>query len=415
MSSSYRKSPRLRLAVAGSCAAALLCSFGVGSVMAADTYVQPQVDLRGEYNDNFDLTPGGSDDSDVYGYIADLQALIGIATQRSDTSIRPRLRFQEYPDRDELQTLEGFLDVRSRYDWERSRFDVLGRYAHQDSYNAEFPGGEFDPLAPSDPVNSSGEALVGETRDRFLLTPEYTYDLTERVRLEFAAQYEAVRYDADEGEPTQTDYDNMIGSGAVGWALNPRSDVSVGAYASKYEAGDDSTETEAYGGDIGYGYRWSDVIGLELNLFYEQNDTTDFLPVPGEESTSNWGGTVTGYWKGEVSDWKGSIGRTYIPTGSGGKAESDQLRIQYDRDLTQRLKFRGAGRYEARTALTDRGSNDDRDYARADLSLQWAVTPTWYVRGGYSYIWQDRESATDSATNNKFFISTGYRGLGRQR
>ena len=46
--------------------------------LGAQTYVQPAVDLRAEGNDNFDLIPGGSPEGDVYGFIVDLQALIGI-------------------------------------------------------------------------------------------------------------------------------------------------------------------------------------------------------------------------------------------------------------------------------------------------------------------------------------------------
>lgn len=415
MSSSYRKSALLRRVAARAIALPGACVFVAGSAHSAQTYVQPQVDLRAEINDNFDLTPGGSTDSDVYGYIADMQALIGIATPRSDTSIRPRVRFQEYPDRDEMQSWEGFLDLRSRYDWERSHLDLLGRYSRQDSYNTETPTGEFDPLAPNDPTNAdTGQILVGETRDRFLVEPEFAFELTERVELGAEARYEAVRYDSDSVQ-TQTDYDFMNAGGTVTWAFDQRSDLGAGAYVSKYEARDDSTETEAYGFNLGYGYEWSEVTGLVAEVFYEQNDTTDFLPARAEESTSGWGGTLTGYRKGEVSEWRASVGRNFIPTGSGGKAESDLLRIQYTRDFTERLRFSGAGRYEARTSLTERGSSDDRDYARADLSLDYMLAPTWFVRGGYSYIWQDRETATDSADNNKFFISAGYRGLPRQR
>jgi hypothetical protein len=150
-------------------------------------------------------------------------------------------------------------------------------------------------------------------------------------------------------------------------------------------------------------------------MFYERNDTTDFVPVTVEESTTGWGGTVSAYRKGEVSAWRVSAGRTFIPTGAGGKTESDQLRLQYDRDLTQRLTFTGAGRYESRNSLSTGGQGDDRDYARADLALRWMMAPTWYLAGGYSYIWQDRESAAGDADNNKIFVSVGYRGLDRPR
>ena len=415
MLSSYRKSSRVRTAVAGACAAATLAAVPTGIVFGAQTYVTPQAELRVENNDNFDLTPDGSSDSDVYGYIADLQALIGIATPRSDTSIRPRIRLQEYPDREDIEKLEAFFDLRSKYEWERSDLLTLARYSRQDSYNADRQSGEFDPLNPEDPdVLDSSQTLVGETRTRVELRPTFTHSLTERTRLGILAEYQAVRYDSD-GPDEQTDYDYLLGQGFVSWALDPRSDLSVGAYAAKYEATDDSSETDTLGGSVGYAYRWSEVAGLQTELFYEENDITDFFPVAAEETTSGWGGTATAYWTGEVSETRISVGRTFAPTGSGGKSEVDQLRVQYDRDLSERLSFLGAARYQQRNSLSTSGQDNDRDFARVDLSLKWFFDPTWFVQGGYSYIWEDRESASGSADNNKLFLSVGYKGLARQR
>jgi hypothetical protein len=415
MSSWCRKAgPRTRAARVASLFATLTASVGVAQ--AAQTYIQPQVDVRAENNDNFDLVPEGSPDSDVYGFIVDAQALIGIATPRSDTSIRPRLKFQEYPDRDDLERVEAFLDMRSDYRWERSNFLFTGRYSRQDSYNADTPSGEFDPLDPNYGQNpGSVQVLLGETRTKVDLIPKYEYELNERVTLGAQFGYEIVRYDAD-GTQSNTDYDFAIVDGFARWALTPVSDVTVGAYASSYEAQDDTTETDAYGGRLGYDYRWSEMVGFEAMLFYEQNDTTDFVPVRFEDTTSNWGGQLTAYREQEVSSWRFTLSRKYIPTGDGGKAESDQLRLQYDRDLSERLSLRGAGRYESRNSLsTTSGGGADRDYARADLFVQWFMTETWYVRGGYSYIWVDRENASSSADNNQLFVSAGYRGLRRQR
>jgi hypothetical protein len=379
-------------------------------------YAQPQIDLRIEGNDNFDLNPNGTAEGDIYGFILDAQTLVGIYTQRSETSVRPRLKFQEYPDRDELQRVEGFLDLRSKYNWERSEFLLLGRYALQDSYNTETPSGEFDPLDPNFGDNAdSSRILVGETRERFQLNPTFRHSLTERVDFGLGLNYENVSWDADVGEPTRIDYDFTVADGSLSWALSAQSKVGIGAYASQYQAKDDSEETDAYGVGAGYSYRWSEVTGLEAQLFYESNDVSVYEPVRSEESTSGWGGSLTAFRKLEVSDWRFTISRTFIPTGDGGKSESDLFRLQYKRDLSERLSFLGAGRYEKRSALTDTGGGDDRDYARADLSLNWFMTETWYVRGGYSYVWQDREDQAGDADNNQLFIGVGYQGLRRQR
>ena len=416
MSSSYRDSMTLRHKVRGVLALVGAILTPVGLAVAADKYVQPQAEARVETNDNFNLVPGGSPDSNVYGYIADLQALIGIATERSDTSLRPRVKFQEYPDRDDIDKVEGFLDLRSKYDWERSQLLTIGRYSQQDAYNSEFASGEFDPLDPDAPTEGdSGLVVFGETRTMVELRPTFSHAITERTKAGVEAQYRAVRYDSDSIVNEHTDFDFLYGLGFLSWALDPRSDVSVGAYVSKYSATDDSSETDAYGGEVGYGYRWSDTMGITATVTYESNDITDNVPVRQEESTSGWGGEFTGYRTTEVSSLRVAVGRSFIPTGDGGKAESDQLRLQYDRDLNERLSLLGVARYESRNSISTVGRSSDRDYARVDLSVKWLMTPTWFLQGGYSYIWQDRESASGDAANNKIFATVGYKGLGRQR
>jgi hypothetical protein len=138
-------------------------------------------------------------------------ALFGIDTPRSKTSIRPRLKWQEYPDSRgyvlgiEPEPLEAFLLLRSEYEWERSNALVVGRYSLQDSINSETPSGVFDPLDPqfgNDP--DAAKIFVGETVERFELRPTFTHAVTERSARRRRTSYtRAARYDSD-GAPGTT-------------------------------------------------------------------------------------------------------------------------------------------------------------------------------------------------------------------
>lgn len=407
----------IRASVCRVIAAAAVAGAPTGASLAADVYVLPEIDLRAEYNDNFGLSTEDDIDTDASGFIADAQALIGIATPRGETTLRPRLRLQEFPDADsrkdieKLKPVEVFFDVRSRYATERSVFSMLASYSLQDSYNADTTTGAFDPLDPdlgTDP--DSATVKVGETRTAFNFQPTYEYSLSERTRIGARAEWESARYESD-GVESRTDYDFLQFDGFVAWQLSPVSELSAGGYVSKYEATDDSVETDAYGAEIGYRYRWSDVTGIQAVLFYEKNDVTNYVPFQSDESTSGVGGRLTAYWEREVSQWRMSVSHQFLPSGDGGKSEVDEFRLQYERNLTDRLTFSGAGRLESRNAITSINTGNDRDFARADLSLQYMLTPTWFLRGGYAYIWQDREVDPSDADNNQVFVSVGYRGL----
>jgi hypothetical protein len=381
---------------------------------SADIDTVPRIDIRAEQNDNFDLEPGG-DAEDVQGYVADADVLFDIATPRGETLLRPRVRLQEYPDRDDFERVEAFFDVASQYRWERSSFDLNAELSRRDVYNTETLSGDFDPLDPGggdDP--EAGEVIVGETRTQLELRPTFEHRITQRASLGFGAEYQTAEYDADDEAPTKTDYDYGLAGGYVRWSLSPMSSVSAGAYASKYEADDGSRETDAVGGRLGYTYQWSPNDGVDATVFYERNETTEFVPVEVEETDSGIGGSLTAWRRFQVSELRLSVGRMFIPTGDRGKSEVDEFRLQYTRDLSQRLSLRGAARYESRNGISTADAGQDRDYARADLSLRWFMTPTWYLGGGYAYIWVDRELAVSDADNNKFYVNFGYQGRSRR-
>jgi hypothetical protein len=390
-------------------------ALAAGTATAANVTYQPRFDMEVQTNDNFNLAPDSADAIDTLGYIADAEVLVDIANPRGSTMLRPRLRFQEYPDHDEdLERVESFFDLVSDYRWERSSFTLDANYSLRDVYNTETLGGEFDPDNPGSPDNPEGGTITtGETRELFVVRPSFQQRLTERTSLGLIAQYQIARYDADDDATTKTDYD-YYGAGAyLQWALSPRSDVSAGAYASLYETTDNTEEADATGVQVTYAHRWSETDGIELTAFYEENDVTEFIPVRTEETTSDFGGSITAYRKLEVSTWRLVASRRFLPTGDAGKQTLDSIRLQYDRSLSQRLEFRGAARLESRSGLSTIGGAPERDYARADLTLRWFATPTWYLGGGYTYIWQDRETDPTSADNNRFFVNFGYRGLGR--
>ena len=137
-----------------------------------------------------------------------------------------------------------------------------------------------------------------------------------------------------------------------------------------------------YGATLGFNQQWSETADTRFEVVYESNDIVS-ATVPLGETTSDFGANLTSYWEGEVSEWRLTAGRTFTPTGRGGKSITDQLRIQYDRELSARLRMRTAARYLSDEAMSEAGSDGNRDYGRLEFSLEWYLTPTWFIGGGY--------------------------------
>jgi hypothetical protein len=46
--------------------------------------------------------------------------------------------------------------------------------------------------------------------------------------------------------------------------------------------------------------------------------------------------------------------------------------------------------------------------------MKWMIARTWFVQGGYQYMWQKYQLDPDGASNNRIYIRFGYQGLGPQ-
>lgn len=384
-----------------------------GGAQAADTYVQPRIELRAESSSNLELDAVTNDKSDTYGGVADFAALIGIATPRSETSIRPRIKFQDYADRGNYQNTEAFFDFKTVYQSERSEFALISRYSWQNTTNAEISDAEFDDLDPDDPsVPETSNNQDDETRQRLDFRPTYSYQISERATIGGELGFQGVRY-SDAESIDRVEYDYFQGGAFVRWATGPRTDLTIGAYASNYEARQGSDQTDAVGGGVAITQAWSERAASSLEVTFEQNDFSSD-EIEGDDRTNNWGASFSTYTTGEVDQWRLTATRTYAPNGRGGKSSFDQFRLQYDRDLSERLHFMAAGRYVKDESIGEVGTMEDRDFSRFEVALTWFMSSRWFVRGAYQYTYLDRESDPETADDNRIMLGVGYQGLGRQ-
>lgn len=383
-----------------------------GGAQAVDWYFAPFVVGGAEYNTNRELLLSTQDEESSDGYSGELGAIMGFRNPRSTLDVRPRLGIVEYPDRDDLNRDEQFLDLKYDFLTPRSRTDVVAKYEKRDTYTAELPDAEFDPFDPRDPITAeTGRVLSRDERTRVQLRPSFEYNMTPVTSVGTSLLYQDVEYDQSLGI-AQRDYQFGYGQLFLRRTLDPRTDLTGGVYASTYEPEDLNgveEKTDAYGATLAWTRRWSEVFETDVTLLVERSETELSLGVAPDAST-DWGVDLYASRKLERSRIIVSGGRTFSPTG-GGKTVTDQLRVQYIHDFTQRLSGSIAGRGIRTRAQFENDRGNDRDYARADLSLRWAATRTWFIEGGYEYIWQEYLAEPAGAENHMLFVKVGYEGL----
>jgi hypothetical protein len=394
--------------------ATLLCAaMAAAPVFAAQVYVQPVAAISAETDSNLDLLPASQGTAKtVEGYVADASALIGIATPDSDTTIRPRIDYRDYPSASEDDRLEGNLDLVSAYRDQRSKGSVYLGLERRDEFNAELSSALYNPYGPVPPTSpETGRTVQGATRESVILLPDYSYNISPLVAAGVSGIYQKLNYSP---ENSAINFDYYLGKAYLRWTLDQKNDLTVGAYGSKYQASGFDSRATAAGATLALDTSWTPLLSTGVAVDYQRTNIDTAIPTPFKTTANPWGATVSAAYKGEVNQFRMNAGRVITPTGGGGIYVNDQLQLQYSRNFSQRLAFTGAT-----IALRNRGlsrdvSGDDRTYERTVVDLKWMMTRTWFMQGGYQYTWQKFQVDPDGASNNRLYISFGYQGLGRQ-
>lgn len=395
----------------------LLTGFALAPLSArAQTYFVPKVDLSAEYHTDRELSRFSGSDATT-GYIASLQAIMGKRTQRSDTEFRPRLRFQEYPDRSGVDPVDAFLDLSTNFRTEKSIYSLLASGSRQDTFNAEFGDASIDPDGPQTPPehNDTGIVFVGNTRTEIELQPSMERALTERTRLNLTVDYDKVHYENTTRRARES-YSLIYLTTTFKHELRPNTDIEIGPYISRYDSDEtDGNRTDGAGVTVAWNHQVSEVSGTKFGISGERNKIDDPLLTGGEKKQTNWGAELSGYRRGQVSRFDYGVGRYLAASGIGSKTRRDELRFQLSRSLTPRLSFLGAVRGGSEQRLGFADASRDRSYARAELSMRYALTQTIYVGGGYRYAWQKYKDTDLNADDNVGFVSLTYQGLDIRR
>jgi len=382
---------------------------------AAEYYIQPTADLNAQVDTNLDLVVPPDTHRTEPGYGGDVGATIGVATPASELTLLPELGYADYPDSHTSATQEQ-LDFTAKSVSPRDRWNLWGRVDHRDTFSSELASATFDPLNPNVPTTpETGRIAADSKRTIVTVTPSYSYDLTPRTSVDVGAVYESAVYSGTSEFYTNYQYPQL--NVDVGWALNPNARASLGVYGSRYAANNGSSTIKAEGATLSLDLKHTQTFkaDFELSGEHDVNDTA-INGAPQSISATGLSAAMSGTWKFVRSQVQLNIGRSFTPSGAGGKYRADQFQVDYSYDLTPRLTAACAARIARYVEIASARNTGNYDYVNATAGLKWSMTRTWYVGGGIAYV---RESFlaqnTAAADNSEAYLSIGYRGLGRRQ
>src|SRR5579872_3161171 len=323
-SSSHSSSSRARVLAASAVAGAAWLAFSPASP-AAEWYLQPMGALSGSYNTNVELTPVAADRINSSGFFADAASLIGIVTPTSQTTIKPDVRYEYFPQDSGLNRLEAFLDVNSQATFQRDRVSVLGRFDRRDDLNAEAPEAQFNQVTPGVPITpSTGHVNVGVVRDNLYVTPTYEHNLAALSGLGISGTLQHLTYSPDIPQDF-VNFNYYQANPYYFWKYSQRMDVQVGLLGSRYDALNIDSKTTAYGTQVGVRYAWSPIWRTDFEGLYQRTDINQVTPTPFRDKTNNWGLTVATTYLGQINQLRFNAGRSILPSSGGALFNTDQV------------------------------------------------------------------------------------------
>ncbi len=382
-------------------------------VTAQEVAFVPQGEVSAEWATNRNLAVPASPNSEMYRTTVGGDLIR--RTLVSDLDFRPLITAQYDNEIKYLDTIEALVDLVGDYRTLRGEYSLIAEYHREDAYNSQYGVSAFNPLNPNAPDTAgTGEVVTGVTRSTYELAPDFAYDFSPRLSLIGSADLVAVRYSTDVPQ-VLVSYDSPRVDLGLAWALNPTTRVAVAPYYVYYNPVNDTegaVKTTTYGVSLDVRTKFSRVTQSRITASVERDTGPAAFGAPSFSHTL-WSIGWVGFHKFLTGSIQYSIGRFLQPDSAGGRVESDQLRVQYGRFLTQRWSVNAAVRLTRNRDINSViiENNENRDRANAQLAVAYLLTPEWSVSGGYRYAYLKDVGASNSANSNAVFLTVGYHGL----
>jgi len=376
--------------------------FGMQSAQAQDWRFDPIIRAGYELDDNATLSANPDASDEIEGYIIDVAATIGYATERTTFDITPKFRSRNY-DNEVFDSDDKFLTFDFNHQGLKSNFRIRGDYADESVRTAERADADPDIDDPDEiPGDDTGRVFAFGRRDRFWVMPQWSYDLSEKSTLAASVRYTDAGYD-DILAALYTPYSDVRFEASLTRGFSARTRGYIKASARRYEP-----DNAGIGSAV-------DVDGFAINLGIERGltPTTRFRAEVGIEETEPTGGASDSnvVWdinlvnKLQTVTVLAQVKRSVNASGAGRVSLRDSFNLNLKKQFSDRLDGGlGIRAYSTERLSSDPGTIDERDYIQFLAQMTYAMSRTFSVQADYRYTYIDRSTFPDTAKSNSIII-----------
>jgi len=363
---------------------------------AANWEIAPRLEGGYMYSDNYRLDLPG-EEIEVSGVEADAAVTFRTVDPRTNFDITPRINSTYFPsesdeDSNNYYLTAGFSDITPR-----RRIQVPFNFAQEDVVRSELPNTDDGGGLGEPTQGDSGRFVQRNRRDFYRIAPSFSYDLSQRYRMELNAHYLDANFDNQLNGAQQDFSESGVGAG-FGFLTSTRSALVARALAFQYKT---NTTTDAYGGELEWNTQYSANSRAYVRLGAQQTK-----PDNGSSDTNVIAG-AGGQWASQRNTLFVDFTRSVGPVSAGTVVERHQLRLRLDHDVSQRFALRAGARLSRDEEIED-GSYPTREYAIGELGFEWRWMRQLALTGTYNYRWQEYDDEPSDASASTFMIGLVY-------
>ncbi len=383
-----------------------LIFISVSEIHAAEWRVDPVLRVAGEADDNAALSIFTDQEQDISGFVGEAAARFGYSSELTRFYAEPKVRSRQYGEED-FDTTDEFFKFLFDRDFKSSRFRLRGSFGNELARTAERSDvGDLDVEDPdAAPSDDSGRVFLKGERQRWELSPEFVYRMSQKTSLGVNLKYRSAEYD-DDLAGILNDYTDSRANLTLRRKWSEKNTVIFALTARNYDADCFTCETDV----TGYGING----GFENKL----SETTTVRAVVGFENTELSTGSDSVSPVANISLTRrletitlfAQYRRSVSGGGGGALLARDAINLNFNRELNDRFTA-GLGIRAYTTTELEEGtiSIDERDYVQLRALVVWNLSERLSLEANYRYTILSREILGESANSNNIMLWLNWR------
>lgn len=353
----------------------------------AEWSAEPSVSVRGDYNSNLLLT--GVSPAEVVGHWISPGVRFAGSTETLEVSGRAAADFVSYYGDRNTSFTNLYFPLSVRHRRERDVVGIEGGLTRDNTLMGE--------------LQQTGIALAFTQRNLWTAAPSWTRTVTERTSMVAGYQFAHATYE-NRLRFGLVDYQTHSGNAGVSHLLTDRTQVSLMAIGTWFQAPRADLETQIYGAQASITHDFTDTLRGKVEA--GPRFVTNAVESGGttlRDSTLVWVANASVRKQLERTSFTLDASRELNPSGFGLLIRTDRIGLLIEHQVTENLRASLYGQVLVASLVATTGLNiafPDNRYVSAQPKLMWRINDWWSADLWYTYGRRDVESLGDTGVSH---------------